>query len=265
MRKKTVLYMVSVLVLLLILTGCASKPVTGTSFIGTVLENTGEYLLVEPVAGSAELSSADKITIFIKEETELQVQGQTQSITIDEISVGDQVEIFYSGAIAESYPAQINSSHRVVLLKNEVFTAQNEHFLVKTYVNKLEVKEGEAISLYSTIEYIGEAEQIEIWSGDPYFHHMIYRDEEVFSGGMTLDILKKTELKKGEVYTIPFVKSGGYSEDDPDADFWKDFFAEEELKLPKGTYTFAGITAFTLDQEQQERVELKTEFVVEVK
>jgi len=35
-------------------------------------------------------------------------------------------------------------------------------------------------------------------------YHMIYWNDEEFNGGLTLSILKTTELKKGEVYTIPF-------------------------------------------------------------
>lgn len=93
---------------------------------------------------------------------------------------------------------------------------------------------------------------------------MIYKNGNVITGGLTLDILKKTELKKGEIYIIPFSKSGGFSEDDPDADFWRDFYSEKTLKLPEGEYIFSAITSFTLDEEQQEKVQLKTDFTVEV-
>ncbi len=255
---------VLVVMIIFILVGCGSEPERESSFVGVVLENGQDYLLVEPVEGSQELASADKIMVSIGENTQLSLNGKTDAITVEDIGADSRVEIFYNGAIAESYPAQINSSHKIVMLEDYVFTASDENFLVKTYINKLQFKEADEISLYSTIEYIGEKDSIDIWSGEPYFHHMIYKNGEVFTGGFTQQILQKTELKKGELYTIPFSKSGGFSEDDPDADFWKDFYSEKTLKLPEGEYTFSAITSFTLDKEQQEKVQLKTEFNVGV-
>ncbi|MBR0600283.1 hypothetical protein [Sinanaerobacter chloroacetimidivorans] len=264
MMKNTLIYILGILIVLSLLVGCERGTENGVSFIGVVLENRQDYLLVEPVEGSGELASADKIVVFIGENTQLSIKGKTNAIAAEDIGAGSRVEIFYSGAIAESYPAQINSSHKIVLLEGYVFTASDENFLVKTYIEKLQFKEAEEISLYSTIEYIGEKDSIDIWSGEPYFHHIIYKNGEVFSGDFTLNILKKTELKKGEIYTIPFSKSGGFSEDDPDADFWREFYSEKTLRLPNGEYTFSAITSFTLDKEQQEKVQLKTEFTVEV-
>lgn len=260
--KNLIIYIMGALIVLSLLAGCGKEPEKGVSFIGTVLENGADNLLVEPAEGSSELASADKIQVFIGENTQLSSKGKT--ITPEDIEEGSRVEIFYNGAIAESYPAQINSCYKIVLLEDYVFTASDENFLVKTYIEKLQFNEDEEISPYSTIEYIGEKDSIDIWSGDPYFHHMIYKNGEVFSGGFTLDILKKTELKKGELYTIPYVKSGAFSEDDPDAEFWRDFYSEKTLKLPKGEYTFSGVTSFALDIEQQDKVQLKTEFTVEV-
>lgn len=264
MMKSTITYILGVLIVLSLLAGCGGGSEKEVSFIGVVLENRQDYLLVEPVEGSGELDSADKIEVFIGENTQLGLNGETNAITAEDIGEGSRIEIFYSGAIAESYPAQINSSHKIVLLEGYVFTASDENFLVKTYIEKLQFKEVEEISLYSTIEYIGEKGSIDIWSGEPYFHHMIYKNGEVFSGGFTLNILKKTELKKRQIYTIPFSKSGGFSEDDPDAEFWRDFYSERALKLPDGEYAFSAITSFTLDKEQQEKVQLKTEFTVEI-
>jgi hypothetical protein len=147
----------------------------------------------------------------------------------------------------------------------EIFTAEDGNFRVKTYINKLEFEKDEEINMYSTIEYIGGKESIRIWSGEPYFHHIIYSGKEYFNQGLTLTLLKQTVLRKGEIYTLPFVKSGGFSEDDPKADFWRKYYSEKELRLPKGEYTFSGGTAFSLDEDQKEKVVLKTEFTVKVK
>ncbi len=148
--------------------------------------------------------------------------------------------------------------------EHETFTVEDKNFRVKTTISRLAFAKGEEIDLYSTIEYIGENESITIWSGDPYYHHTIYKGDQCINGEITHDVLKKTTLKKGEIVTIPFSKNGGFDEKDPDAEYLKQYFSEKELKLPEGEYVFAAKTAFTLDQEQKDRVILKNEFTVKV-
>lgn len=265
MVKKLLCYILAVLLMAALLIGCSQKPTDegdAATFMAEVLEIHDNSILVEPAPESKELASADKIAIAVGENTRLLSDGN--AIALSDIAVGSIIEIFYDGAIAESYPAQINSASQINLLKEHVFVAQDDNFVIKTYISRLSFKEEEEINLYSTIEYVGDKDSIEVWSGEPYFHHMIYKDEELFSGGLTLDVLKNTVLKKGEVYPIPFIKSGGFSEDDKDADFWRSFYAEKELKLPTGEYTFEAATSFTLDKEQKERVQLKNQFKVEV-
>jgi len=65
------------------------------SFEATILEVYDGSVMVQPVEGSAELRSADKITFGTKNLNDI---GH---------GVGDQVKIYYGGEIMESYPAQI--------------------------------------------------------------------------------------------------------------------------------------------------------------
>jgi PBP1b-binding outer membrane lipoprotein LpoB len=99
---------------ILFLTGCA-KAEQGSSFKATVLESNDTNLLVEPEEGEQELRSADKIYISVGDETKL--ESQEGKIIIDDIKIGDQIEIFYDGGIAESYPAQIFGAYRIKLLE----------------------------------------------------------------------------------------------------------------------------------------------------
>ncbi len=261
--KKHFFLIIGAMMIFTILTGCSNlKSDVGVSFVATVLENNVSSLLVEPVEGSGELGIADKIVVFISDET--LVESKNEQITIDNIETRSKVEVFYKGGIAKSYPAQIDSCYKIIVLDDNVFIAEDKNFLVRTYINKLEFKESEEISMYSTIEYIGEKDSITIWSGEPYFNYTIYNGQEYFNEGVMLTMLKSTVLTKGEIYTIPFSKSGGFSEDDPKADFWRKYYSEKELKLPKGEYSFSAYTAFTLDEEQVEKVILKTEFEVKV-
>lgn len=71
-------------------------------FQATILEIQDGYYLVEPVEGSAELKSADQITI-----------PRTNMEPSPEPEVGDVLEIEYDGSIAESYPAQITKVYSI--------------------------------------------------------------------------------------------------------------------------------------------------------
>lgn len=72
----------------------------------TVLEVIGQdQLLVEPVEGSSELGSADRIVAHTNEAVVLDAAGEETAI--ESYEVGSVVLITYDGSIAESYPAQI--------------------------------------------------------------------------------------------------------------------------------------------------------------
>ena len=61
------------------------------------------------------MNSADRITVYIGDVAIVDDEGK--EITIQDIGVGDNVQIHYDGRIAESYPAQIHGCHKVVLVK----------------------------------------------------------------------------------------------------------------------------------------------------
>lgn len=103
------------LALFLILPGCSTKEDSqGNSFVATVLEIQDVSLLVEPGEGSPELNSADRIVVSVKDAILINSEGT--EITLDDLEGGKQVEIFYTGGIAESYPAQIYGCFKVKLL-----------------------------------------------------------------------------------------------------------------------------------------------------
>lgn len=75
------------------------------SFYATVLETEEKRILVEPVSGSDERNSADRIWVSLNE-------------TIPHIVSGDTVRVVYNDLIAESYPAQILSVSAVHIVSN---------------------------------------------------------------------------------------------------------------------------------------------------
>ena len=66
-------------------------------FVATVIEISENSVLVEPVVGEEELQSSHKISV------------NTASLGDIGAEVGSDVEIYYTGGIMETYPAQINA------------------------------------------------------------------------------------------------------------------------------------------------------------
>lgn len=77
-----------------------------TTFEATVLETGDSCCLVEPVEGSAELNSADRI--------EVQIPTSDPAI---EPEVGDLIEITYNGSIMETYPAQLGEVYNIKIIQ----------------------------------------------------------------------------------------------------------------------------------------------------
>lgn len=75
-------------------------------FQATILEINNDTMLVNPVEGSSELTSADKISLSMKN-----LKSSTEP------QVGDIVEIEYDGEILESYPAQLSKVTSITILE----------------------------------------------------------------------------------------------------------------------------------------------------
>lgn len=127
--------------------------------------------------------------------------------------------------------------------------ATENDFCLKLFADKDTYRSDEAIQIWATLEYVGDEDTITIWHGEPYVVFSITDGADFNTGGVVEDILTSTELQKGRQYHFDYVKSGGYDATAPDADFWNQFYQEEALKLPAGTYTVSVAGAFYLSKE----------------
>ena len=108
-------FFICTMAIILMLAGCNNAAIIeGSSFKATVLENNQTSLLVEPEEGSAELSSADRMIVSVRDAT--LIDSQDAEMTASDFEVGKQVQIFYTGGIAESYPAQVQETYKIKLL-----------------------------------------------------------------------------------------------------------------------------------------------------
>ena len=87
----------------------AAKIENSEIFDATILEVHDGYYLVEPVEGSQELKSADKIEVSMK--------NLDPSL---EPEVGDLIEITYDGMIMELYPAKLHEVYDIKVVEEVV-------------------------------------------------------------------------------------------------------------------------------------------------
>jgi hypothetical protein len=74
------------------------------------------------------------------------------------------------------------------------------------------------------------------------------------------------ELRSGEPLVVPYEKSAGWSQDDPNADFYRDWSADPLLHLPAGTWLVTAYSDFMIGSGcSGQRVQLETSIVVTVR
>jgi hypothetical protein len=138
----------------------------------------------------------------------------------------------------------------------------NKLFELNLYSDKHTYKTKDKIKIWATLKYIGNNSQVKVWHGDPYVSFSITDGKSFETGGVFLDILTSTILDKDKLYTFDYVKSGGYSEDDPNSAYLKKFYQEKDLYLPEGEYTIKVGGAFSLNQDTEKS---KSNLIREIK
>lgn len=149
---------------------------------------------------------------------------------------------------------------------DETVKDNNKLFELKLYSDKTTYITTDKIKIWATLKYIGTNSHITIWHADPYISFTISDGKDFNTGGLFDDVLSSTELEKDKIYKFEYSKNGGYSADDPKADFWKKFYSEKYLSLPEGEYTIKVGTAFSLTKDlEKSRCDLSEELKIVVK
>jgi len=126
---------------------------------------------------------------------------------------------------------------------------KDDTFELKMYNEKLTYTNDEVINCYATLEYIGEEDSITVYSSDPLVGFAL-KDDKYFDGGYSSnDELLTTIIKKGEILRFNYLKTGGWTNDDPNADFYEKFYSEKELVLPAGKYEISSTIECSLDSK----------------
>ena len=107
---------------------------------------------------------------------------------------------------------------------------------------------GEEINVLAELSHDQPGPLVVSGSGSGIVFFSVTRLEDGLSSGTPLanSDCAQHELPPGEPIVVPFSKSGGWSEEDPNADFLTTFFSEPELTLPPGTWRIDITTSATL-------------------
>ena len=144
----------------------------------------------------------------------------------------------------------------------QVAESFDDSFRIILYSEKDIYSDIEEVIIWGTIEYIGLEDSIDIHSGAPYMGFDVESEGVPFIQNLVLTLLMTTTLEKGEVHEFPLTKSGGFSEDDEDADFWREFYTEERMIFPKGEYQLTFSTGFYIDTRSDYHISIQYQFEV---
>lgn len=104
---------------------------------------------------------------------------------------------------------------------------------------------GQAIDVATELVYEGPNVGASIWSSGsgPVFFALEQLDGPLeMGGGMNLDC-SEHELRRGVPLRPPFSKSGGFTAEDPNAEFYRRFYVDPALRLPAGRWRVKAIVS----------------------
>ncbi len=123
----------------------------------------------------------------------------------------------------------------------------NNLFELSITADNSEYKSDMPITCYATLKYIG-TETITVYHGQPLLSFGI-KDGKYFDNGyIVVEVLISTTFNPGDEIIYEFKKSGGWSQDEPYADFYEEFYTQKELFLPKGDYILSANIKYSLDK-----------------
>ena len=141
-------------------------------------------------------------------------------------------------------------------------TAVNDDFTLSIAADNSVYKANEAIICHAILTYIGE-EPITLLHSDPLV--VFYIEGGNFSGEWARqDSLNRTTFEQGQEMTVVYAKSGGWSGDDPNEEFYKTFYADEELRLPAGQYMLTAQIEYSTDENDMRGTQQTLEVPISV-
>jgi hypothetical protein len=116
--------------------------------------------------------------------------------------------------------------------------SREDGFTLAVRSEEARVSAGDQIHVAATLGHDGDRDVTLSGSGSGVVFFSVTRVEDGLTSGapaQTDDCVPHV-LPAGEPVTVPFAKSGGFSPEDPNADFLELYFSDPALSLPAGTW-----------------------------
>jgi hypothetical protein len=133
-------------------------------------------------------------------------------------------------------------------MNNPKLVNRDELFELKLNIEKTTFFAKEPIQYSASLTYIGDGDSFTVWGSHTIVAFLITNGQDFDMDGVISLELAATKLLKNKTVVYPFMKSGSYSNEDPKADFWREFYSEKGLTLPPGKYLIEAVSTFSLDE-----------------
>jgi hypothetical protein len=143
---------------------------------------------------------------------------------------------------------------------------QEGDFVLKIISEKSQYRNDEEVKIHAMLMYKGDkAEETIYHAASPFLFTVTENDRGITIPSIMPVPLISTILKKGEWLKKTYGKSGGYGENDPNADFIKEFLKGKGF--PEGNYTIEVKADFFTknDDDQEKEYDFSTSIKVKVK
>jgi hypothetical protein len=124
--------------------------------------------------------------------------------------------------------------------------ATDREFRLVLKANSARHAVGVPIVLTTELHYIGQQPQMQLAGSGTGLVIVSLRQLDgplEIGGGATADCMRYS-MAPGAPIVRPYAKSGGWSADDPNADFYRAYFADPLLRLPRGTWRVVATAEF---------------------
>jgi hypothetical protein len=146
-----------------------------------------------------------------------------------------------------SAPPGASSTNPPITAPPVAAEATEGDFRLELVVQQERYRAGQPIIADMTLTYLGDEPSLSLWgSGLGVLGSRLRQiDGSIEHGWATTTDCRPHPIAPGEPMHSPFVKSGGHSADEPNADFYEAYFRDPLLRLPPGRWEITAVTGFT--------------------
>jgi hypothetical protein len=146
----------------------------------------------------------------------------------------------------------------------ECYYREFDDFRISLYIEEGPYRETEDYGMFATLEYIGDDKEISISHAADLVGFTIVNEDGISYRIIRDAVRIDTVVKKGSAIHTNFEKIGYYRKDEENSEYWKEFYSNDGLMLPQGTYTIEvdwsfGVSEVYIEDSYEEKITISIE------